>query len=107
MKRLILHPVAEAEIARATDWYARERSTLGARFLEAVIATLDRIVDRPESFAVIHRDLRRAPVGGRFPYALFFRVAGDTVTVAGCVHARRDPRSWQLREPAVALRNGA
>ena len=105
--KLLLQAVAEAEIAGAFDWYARERPALGAKFLEAVIATLDRIVDRPESFPVTHRDLRRAPVRGRFPYALFFRVAGDTVTVAGCVHARRHPRSWQLREPAAALRNGA
>ena len=106
MKRLILHPTAEAEIARAFGWYARERPALGARFLEDVVATLDDIVDRPKSFPVVHRDRRRAPVRGRFPYALYFWLSGDTVTIVACIHARRDPRRWQLREPAVALRKG-
>jgi plasmid stabilization system protein ParE len=98
VKRLLLHPVAEAEIASAFDWYIRERPALGAMFLEAVIATLYRIVDRPESLSVVHRDLRRAMVRGRFPYALYFSLSGGTVTVAACVHARRNPRRWHVRE---------
>jgi plasmid stabilization system protein ParE len=102
VKRLLLHAVAESEIARAFDWYTRERRALGAKFLGAVIATLDRIADRPKSFPVIHRDLRRAQLPRPFSYVLMFRLGEDTVTVVACVHARRDPRSWQLREPIPA-----
>ena len=103
MKRLLLQSVAKDEIAGAFAWYARQRPTLGAMFLEAVIATLDVIVERPESFPIIHRDLRRAPVRGRFPYSLVFRLGGDAVTVVACVHGRRNPRRWQLRETPIPV----
>ncbi len=31
----------------------------------------------------------------RFPYALFYRVTGDTVAVIACLHHRRDPKRLQ------------
>jgi plasmid stabilization system protein ParE len=101
VKRLTLHPVAEAEITKAFNWYARERPALGRMFLAAVSSTLDRIVARPASFPVVERDLRRAMVSGRFPYAFYFRFSGEAVSVAGCVHVRRSPRRWRLRERAA------
>ncbi|HJQ99130.1 MAG TPA: type II toxin-antitoxin system RelE/ParE family toxin [Candidatus Polarisedimenticolaceae bacterium] len=105
--KLLIRPAAAAEIARAFDWYARQRPELGARFLEEACATFDQIVDRPEAFPVVHRDTRRARVGRRFPYSVFFRVYGEIILVTGCTHARRDPRRWRLKEPTSAYSAGS
>ncbi|MCK6371410.1 MAG: hypothetical protein L6Q83_08830 [Gammaproteobacteria bacterium] len=36
----------------------------------------------------------------RFPYAIYFRASAHTVDVIGVLHTSRDPRRWQVREPA-------
>jgi hypothetical protein len=42
--------------------------------------------------------MRRALVR-RFPYAIFYRVLGDTVIVEGFLQGSRDPRVWGARDP--------
>jgi hypothetical protein len=48
------------------------------------------IAQNPLGFAVVWRDhVRRALVLDRFPYALYFTVDDDQVTVIACFHASR------------------
>jgi len=47
-------------------------------------------------YALVHENYRRGFVR-RFPYAVFLRVHGDTVTVYGIFHTSRDPRKWRER----------
>ena len=97
MKRVIVRPAAAADIEQAYEWYEQQRPGLGEEFLMAIRSTLDRVVEQPEAFAVIHRATRRALVPQRFPYGLFYRTYGDTIIVVACMHAKRDPRRWQRR----------
>ncbi len=46
--------------------------------------------ERPESFSIRERDLRRVNLH-RFPYHFLFRIAGDAVRVLVVRHHRRHP----------------
>lgn len=94
--RLLLEPEAELDLAAAGAWYEERSIGLGAEFLRNVRATLSAIARQPDLFPIVHGTVRRANLR-RFPYAVYY-VAEETVTaVVGCVHARRDPNTWQSR----------
>ena len=97
MRRVLVRPAAAADIEDAYEWYESRQSGLGDKFLDALHAVHDRLLERPEAYPVLHRDTRRVLIARRFPYALFYRLYDDTVVVVACFHARRDPRSWQRR----------
>jgi plasmid stabilization system protein ParE len=47
-------------------------------------------------YALVYENYRRGLVR-RFPHAVFYEYAGDTVTVYGVLHTSRDPRKWRQR----------
>ncbi len=87
---------AEQDLEDAADWYQRQRPGLGQDFLDEVAATLERLVDNPLMYPAVYRGLRRALIG-RFPFGIFYRIAGRTVTVLAVMHGSRDPRHWKRR----------
>jgi plasmid stabilization system protein ParE len=93
---LIVNPEAEQDLADAKAWYDGQRDGLGDEFLECVGEALDRIRAVPEAHAKVFQELRRRLVR-RFPYAVFYRIDDDQVTVVAIYHCRRDPRGWQGR----------
>ena len=95
--RLITRLAAELDIQDAYDWYEFQRPGLGEEFLAALTSTRDRIVEYPHGNPILHRTTRRALLPRRFPYALFYRVDGDSIVIVACMHASRDPRQWQQR----------
>jgi plasmid stabilization system protein ParE len=94
--KLLLRPAAAADIEEAYRWYERQRVGLGEEFLTTVDAALRDIVEHPATYAVIHRETRRALLH-RFPYAIFYRLYDETVIVIACMHGRRDPKRWRGR----------
>jgi plasmid stabilization system protein ParE len=93
---VIYTQAARAELVDAQDWYEREAAGLGRHFREAIDALTERLSTNPQQFPIAFKNVRRALVR-RFPYALFFVVAGDTLFVIACFHASRDPFQWQKR----------
>jgi plasmid stabilization system protein ParE len=98
VKRVVVRPAAAADIEDAYEWYESQQPGLGDEFLAALRATRDRLLEHPEAYPVLHRNTRRALIPQRFPYALFYRLYGDTIVVVACMHAKRDPRRWQRRK---------
>jgi plasmid stabilization system protein ParE len=93
---MIIRPEAEADLVSARDWYERQREGLGAAFLLCVEEVLEHIGRTPEMYTAVYRDVRRA-LTRRFPYAVYYQMAGNEVVVLGILHTRRDPREWQSR----------
>ncbi len=93
---MIIRPEAEADLVNARDWYERQREALGAAFVLCVEEVFDRIGRTPELHATVYYDVRRA-LTRRFPYAVYYRIAGNEVVVLGILHTDRDPREWQAR----------
>jgi len=96
VRQLLVRPAAAADIEEAHLWYEKQRAGLGEEFLDAVDSLLKKIVAHPTAYPLIHREARRALLH-RFPYAVFFRVYGETVVVLGCMHGRRNPGRWKAR----------
>jgi plasmid stabilization system protein ParE len=93
---LIIRPEAERDMAEARDWYDGQRGALGAEFLTAVEEVFVRIREFPESYAVGYRSVRRAGLR-RFPYVVYYRIAGESVEVLAVLHGSRHPRAWRSR----------
>jgi plasmid stabilization system protein ParE len=95
---LVLAPEAELDIAEAYAWYEERRIGLGEEFLSCVDACIQVVCRSPGIHSFIHESYRRALVR-RFPYAVFYEYARDTVTVYGVFHTSRDPHKWRVRLP--------
>jgi plasmid stabilization system protein ParE len=96
VRQLLVRPAAAADIEEAYLWHEKQQVGRGEEFLAAVDSLLGEIVAHPTTYPVIHREARRALLR-RFPYAVFFRVYGETVVVVACMHGRRDPTRWKAR----------
>ena len=74
----------------------RGTAGLGSEFLRAVRAAFALIRRNPEQFPRVRGDIRRALVR-RFPYAVYYVVEPDHVSVFAVIHTRQHPRRWQSR----------
>ena len=88
-------PEALDDVIESQRWYASRQPGLGQAFAEAIAAGVERIASDPAAFPYGHGSVRRLVVR-RFPYAIYFREAGDAIVVVA-VHGRQDPRIWQGR----------
>jgi plasmid stabilization system protein ParE len=106
-KPLVTEPEARQELEDAAWWYEQQRPDLGGRFLNAVAATLDRIVRFPKAGAPVpyappELGARRAPVK-RFPYHVVYLETPQAIHILAFAHDRRRPGYWlgrsELHEP--------
>ncbi len=93
---LVVSPEATAEVEEAVEWYEKRSAGLGTEFARVVRATFAVIERTPQQFPVAAPEIRRA-VLRRFPYAVYFAVAADHVTVLAVFHHRRHPAQWRSR----------
>ena len=66
-------PEALDDVEAAYLSYEGQCADLGNRFLAALRSRIDVIADNPNLYAVLHRDVRAAPLR-RFPYVVYYRV---------------------------------
>jgi plasmid stabilization system protein ParE len=97
-RNVILRPGALRDIAQAKHWYEERRTGLGADFVQSVEACIESIRRNPEWYAMAHESYRRALVR-RFPYAVFYEYAADTITVYAVFHCSQDPEKLRSRFP--------
>jgi plasmid stabilization system protein ParE len=94
-RQVVFRPEAEDEVLATRAWYEARRSGLGKEFAQAVDELVNRIVDAPMAYQRAHGDTRRA-VLSRFPYAVYYRLAGEDIVVLA-VHGRQHESRWQSR----------
>lgn len=96
--KVVLSALALAELDEIL-FYIAERSPLGARNVEARFRhAFDLIARHPQGAERVEQrpDVRRLPLG-RYPYAIYYEVGPETVTVLRIMHgARRRPWSAEL-----------
>jgi len=89
--RLVLHPKVQADVFAIMEYYERVASPeLADDFYNELRLFMLKAAERPESFSIRERDLRRANLH-RFPYHFLFRIAGDSVRILVVRHHRRRP----------------
>ena len=97
MNRVLLRPEAKANLAAASKWYEERRPGLGARFLDAVDAALEKVARNPLRHPPVYKDVRRAPTK-KFPYGIFYIFENGVVSVLRVLHQARDPALWKSRD---------
>jgi plasmid stabilization system protein ParE len=89
--RLILHPKAHSDIEAIMEYYERVAdSQLAGEFYAELRYCMVQAAEKPETFAIRERDIRRVNLR-RFPYHFLFRVVGDVVRILVVRHHRRHP----------------
>ncbi len=94
--RLSYHPDAEAELAEAARFYERKVPGLGTRFRTEFDAAVIKILEAPERWRILEKDIRRFLMR-RFPYSILYRIAGEEVRILVVKHHSRHPDYWKER----------
>ena len=84
-----LRPRAKADLRDAHDWYEERCPGLGDEFLADLAEALLRLEADPERYPVYYRGFRRV-LAHRFPYKIFFRIAGQNLIVFRILHGAQD-----------------
>jgi plasmid stabilization system protein ParE len=93
---LVFRPEVRDDLNEAYHWYQARQPGLGDEFLDCIDKLLNQICRMPKSYAVLHRDVRRA-VLQRFPYAVYYRIISSRIVVTAVFHSRRNPKDWKKR----------
>lgn len=96
MKRIIIEPEAESDLATACDWFAIESDALKVRFLNAVGTAIEKARERPTSFPYVHSMTRRV-LADPFAYAVLFQDHPDEIIVLGVMHTSMHPERFLRR----------
>ena len=99
-----LHPLAEADVLGAWEWYGQQQPGLGDRFVAAAGAAIVRACRWPNvGTPAIDDDngdvLERKVATGGFPYAARYRVTAGQLIVMAVYHQRRRPNFGADRIP--------
>jgi plasmid stabilization system protein ParE len=89
-------PPAEREIAGAVDWYSSKNPIAADAFRTIVFDAVEMIAHSPFSWPKVSDRGVRKLVLPRYPYSMFYSVAGSIVTILAVTHHRRVPRDWSL-----------
>lgn len=86
---------AREDLQLGFRFYEEQAPELGRYFLECLFADIDSLT----KFAGIHETIDgfKRLLSKRFPFAIYYTVAGDRVRVSAVLDCRRDPHWIQLR----------
>ncbi|MDX2194526.1 MAG: type II toxin-antitoxin system RelE/ParE family toxin [Gemmatimonadales bacterium] len=96
MRSLIVRVRARADIDEAFEWYRARSPGAASDFLDAIDQALTQIAEAPERFPVVRGRVRRRLLVG-FPYAVYYKLFPDTISVVGVIHGHRHPDTWLER----------
>ncbi len=89
--RLILHHKVYSDIDKIMDFYEQaDIPELADEFYGELRHFMAEAAERPETFSIRERDIRRVNLQ-RFPYHFLFRIVGDMVRILVVRHHGRHP----------------
>ena len=89
--RLVLHPKVYSDIDEIMGYYERVATPgLAEEFYTELRYFVTKAADKPQSFSIRERDIRRANLR-RFPYHFLFRGVGHEVRILVVRHHHRYP----------------
>lgn len=83
-------PEIEEDALAAVRWYQQKSDILGDAFLTDFYESAIALSNFPYRYQMQHRAFRRCLLR-TFPYALYYSVGGETVTLFGLFHSSRNP----------------
>lgn len=89
---------AEVEYLEAVQFFEDKRAGLGAALIDEFERIIGLVVERPDSWKLVHPSGVRRIGLAQFPYAVFYRVLPNgEVQVTAFAHHRRRPGYWLKR----------
>ena len=89
--RLVLHRKVYTDVDEIMEYYERVSTTeLAQEFYAELREFMKKAAEKPESFSIRERDLRRVNLD-RFPYHFLFRIVDDAVRILVVRHHKRHP----------------
>jgi plasmid stabilization system protein ParE len=85
-------PEVEEDLIGSYVWYEAKSAGIGEDLLRMFYAGASEILHNPMLCQKVYSAFRRRLLR-RFPYAIYFTIEGDQVTVVGVFHCARDPRA--------------
>jgi hypothetical protein len=83
---------AEDDLVSGSAFYESQQTGLGAYFRESLSFDIESLRIHGGIHRIVYRNYHRA-LSRRFPFAIFYTVAGETVFIHGVVDCRRRP-AW-------------
>jgi toxin ParE1/3/4 len=98
IREVSFNRLAIKDYREAYDWYAERSIEAAARFVDAVDAAVQRIVQAPDSLPIVSGKYRRVPLE-KFPHSLIYyeRTESD-IRIVAVAHPSRRPGYWRRRE---------
>ena len=94
--RYEFHPEALGEYQDAALYYEGCQPGLGQRFIDAIEHAIQRIVEKPEQWKPLEKDVRRY-LTRVFPYAILYSIEADYILIMAVMHCHREPGYWKNR----------
>jgi plasmid stabilization system protein ParE len=88
-------PEVEEDVIAGYVWYEEKSKGLGEDFLRIFYACAIEISRNPLIYPKVYEEFRRRLLR-RFPYAIYFTLENDVITVFGLFHCARDPRTIRI-----------
>jgi len=85
-------PEIEEDVINGYVWYERKSRGLGEEFLRIFYACSNELLWNPLLNPIVYEDFRRRLLR-RFPYAIYFTIEKDRITVVGLFHCVRNPQT--------------
>ena len=89
---------ASDDLREASSFYEMQRLGLGAEFAVEVGIGIARILDAPRRWPEVEPGVRKYRLD-RFPYGIFYTLAGSEVRIIAVFDLRRRPNGWRDRLP--------
>jgi plasmid stabilization system protein ParE len=96
LRKIIVLPEAEADVALAYDWYEQRENGLGEDFLAVIRKAQTAISGQPEIYPLCFKGFRRYLVH-RFPYAIYFISNDKAIFIVAVSHSSRHPDRLRKR----------
>lgn len=90
-------PEAETEYLEAIRFYEEQQAKLGLSLIHEFERIIALVIQRPQSWKLVHPSGIRRVGLSRFPYEVFYRVIGDELQITAFAHHRRRPGYWLKR----------
>lgn len=93
--RLEIKPQARGEMQEAIIRHHTGYPSAIRDFESELESLIERILEMPRMYRVMHQpDIRRALMGRRFPYAVYFREIEGGVEIISLAYHSREPGYW-------------
>ena len=94
--KLIIGNEAESDLLDAVKWYEENLMGLGSNFLASADTTIQSIIQSPEKYPKVFKNIRRALIR-KFPFGVHYLIDKEKIIILAVFHFRRNPKHWKYR----------